>query len=135
MRKLVVIAAFGALLGVLPASAFAWSSYSSFDAVSQGFRFAGVELSSPNEGSGRCRVTVTLRFRAPTEESKKDSYTFRVRVSTKGGAVVQQSFTTTTDKHSARFSVDTTQKACWAQTMQRPTGLDVKGCRGQGCSP
>jgi hypothetical protein len=118
-----------------PALALAWGSSAPFAATVHHHEFSRVEAS----GDG-CVARARLTYIAPEQaygspEQERNSYSFKARVRfASGKRMFSVPFTNTAPgKRVYRFRVDTGKHGCWARAEQKVVGVDVEGCRGQGC--
>lgn len=88
-----------------------------------------------------CKVVARLSYDAPEVAYKSrvdgmNHYRFKARVRLASGKVVtSQPFeSSAAGKHTQVFSFDTASAGCWSKQRQTPAGVDVEGCRGNGCA-
>lgn len=119
-----------------PALALAWTSGSPFSATVHNHTFSRVDAESDE-----CSIKAKLQFTAPAEQYREPNavrnyYRFKARLRFASGkqAASPIFFSKKPGNHSFSFSADTTAEGCWSKNEQKIIGVDVEGCRGQGCT-
>lgn len=120
---------------LLAGVALAWSGSALVQAKVWDHEFSEIQVQS----SG-CVLSATLKYSAPQQayESRiagMNQYRFRARTRFASGKSAASSVFTSTKpgSRSHRYEVDTTREGCWARHEQTLRGVDVEGCRGEGC--
>jgi hypothetical protein len=129
----------GLSVAVLLASslASAWSHSAGFSNTVHGHEFHRVSVESAG-----CVVRYRLEFLAPAEryagaDPKAPRFRFVALLKFKDGRSFRTSIFPNAAPGERKYegSFDTKPETCWANAEQKLVGFDVRGCRGQGCTP
>jgi hypothetical protein len=120
-----------------PSLALAWTHSAGFETTVHGHEFHKVQI----EGKD-CRLKYRFDFTAPAEryrgaDAKLPRYRFAGRIKLKSGSVVMTPIFPNAAPGERKYenTFDTSGEGCWAKDAQQLAGFDVKGCRGQNCTP
>lgn len=114
--------------------ALAWKRQASIDVGVHAHRFTKVLVENTE-----CTLRYRLDFSAPPEAYAKTKHPHRFRARLKledGRFVTSPVFDNRTPGDRAYTQTyDTSAEGCWASREHKLFGVDVEGCRGQGCTP